>query len=48
MFEIKPFSEDYIDDATKLFAAYYENNRSLQPLLPEKNVLHKFLPLYQA
>jgi GNAT superfamily N-acetyltransferase len=38
MFEIKPFSEDYIDDTAKLFAAYYESHRSLQPLLPEKDI----------
>jgi GNAT superfamily N-acetyltransferase len=38
---IKPFSEDYIDDAAKLFAAYYESHRSLQPLLPERDILRQ-------
>lgn len=41
MFEMKPFSENHIDDAAKLFAAYYESNRALQPLLPEKDILRQ-------
>jgi GNAT superfamily N-acetyltransferase len=41
VFEVKPFSEDYVDDAAKLFTAYYENHRSLQTLIPEKDILHQ-------
>ena len=41
MFEIQPFSKDHIDDAAKLYAAYYENHRALQPLLPEKDILNQ-------
>jgi GNAT superfamily N-acetyltransferase len=39
--EIKPFSKDHINDAVRLFSAYYAHNRAVQPLLPEKDVLHR-------
>jgi len=41
VFEVKSFQEDHINDAAKLFAAYYESRRSLQPLIPERDILRQ-------